>query len=420
MIKARQRAYLPVVEAILKQVPKTLLDVGCGRAEWLELLAEHAVSVTGIDLADDFVRNVQQAGLPVIKGEAIEFLSRQPDQAYGLVSAFHVAEHLGLERLLAFLKEAYRVVDNSGAVLLETSNPANLIVGALHLYADPTRERPIPPVLLRFAAEFSGFERVIVVPVALENLASPRTYTVIAYKNADNASIPLAQSLITVPDSAVSEKDVEDVRALFARVLAAETGRVPRSAKLEPAAADLTRVKQRALESEARARDSQRSEEDAQRRVNALQNQIDLLRARLREAGIRAAAAEAAAKNLDEYVNAILTSTSWKLSTPVRVVGMAGRKVGVAPSAANKTLKLGLLHAVAYVRSRPVLRQRVANTLARFPRVRARLVRLIGYRALQGVVSGSPLPAVESVDRMTARGRAIYQDLLNAKSDGTQ
>jgi O-antigen chain-terminating methyltransferase len=420
LIKARQKVYLPVVEAILKQVPKTLLDVGCGRAEWLELLTERGLNATGIDLNDEFVLTGRQAGLSVTKGEAIEFLSQQADQTYGLVSAFHVVEHLGFGKLLVFLKEAYRVLDNGGAVLIETFNPANLLVGALHLDVNQARGCLIPPVLLSFAAKFSGFESVVVVPEALENPKSPVSYTVIAFKNGGNTSIPVAHSLVAEPDLPISQKQMKDVHALFALVLAAETEQAPRSAMPEVAAYHLAQMKLRALKSEAGARDSQRSEEDAQRRVKVLQSQIDLLQARLHAAGNRAAAAEAAAKSLEEQVNAILTSTSWKLSSPVRVVRTAGRKVGVVPSVANRTLKLGLLHAVAYVRARPVLRQRAANTLARFPRVRARLVRLIGYRALQGVVSGSPLPAVESVDQMTARARAIYHDLLNAKSDGTQ
>ena len=75
---------------------------------------------------------------------------------------------------------------------------------------------------------------------------------------------------------------------------------------------------------------------------------------------------------------------------------------------------------MAYVQCRPVLKQRVANVLARFPRVRARIVRYTGLQAVQAVVSGAALPAVETVERMTARGRSVYYDLLSARNSGTQ
>jgi SAM-dependent methyltransferase len=448
LIKARQSVYLPVVEALLQRVPKKIIDIGCGRAEWLELLAGRGLTAVGLDLNDEFVTKGQQAGLSVIKGDATDYLGQEADQSYALVSAFHVVEHLGFEKLLTFMKEAHRVLDDGGAMLLETPNPANLVVGACNFYLDPTHERPIPSILLSFAAEFSGFERVVVVPVnrdflqndlellptelsgasvinkvvsALDqNFMQAPDYAIIAFKKADNESIVVAETLVMPSALPISRKETEDVNALFARVLETEKERVALQGKAELAAAEVAHAKQRALESEARARDIQRSVEDAQWQVREMHGQLDLLQARLLEAKARTTAAEEAAHAANHRVAAMLYSSSWRLSSPVRVVGLAGRKIGTSPKTVNRTVKLGLQHAMAYVQSRPVLKQRVANVLARFPRVRARIVRYTGLQAAQGMVSGSALPAVETIERMTARGRSIYHDLVSARNGGTQ
>jgi len=449
LIKARQKLYLPVVEAILEQVPKQLLDIGCGRAEWLELLADRGLAASGIDLNDDFVIAAQEAGLPVARGEAIEFLSRQADQSYGLVSAFHVVEHLGFEKLLAFLKEAYRVLDNGGALLLETPNPANLLVGACNFYLDPTHERPIPSVLLSFAAEFSGFERVIVVPVNRdflnndlellpsefagagvvnkvvsvvdENFMQAPDYAIIAFKSADNESIALAESLITPTTLPISDKETEDVNTLFARVLEAETERLALQAKVELAATEAAYLKDRVARSEERVREVRlRAEKDLSASKEQAVARASELEAHLQRALVRAETAEDTAHRAQHHVAAMMASTSWRLSSPVRAGGLTIRKIGRTKAAVNRLAQLGLLHGAAYVRCRPVLKQRLANVLSRMPRIRAGLIKMAGFDAIQGVVTGAAMPAVASVDRLTARGRKVHADLLSALNARTK
>jgi len=499
LIKSRQSVYLPLVEALANRVQKKVLDVGCGRAEWLELLGERGVPAEGLDLNEDFVADGKRAGLNVFSADAMQYLGEQPDQSYGLISAFHVVEHLGFENLLRFLREAYRVVDDGGAILLETPNPANLLVGACNFYLDPTHERPIPSILLSFAAEFSGFEQVVIVPVNRgflqnnlelmpdqlsgasvinkvvssldQNFMQAPDYAVIAFKKAGNELVEVANSLVSDSPLPISAEETEDVNALLERVIEAEAERATLRGKVELADAEAVHAKElaRQIEATAREREEQLNDahvqlrnslartEEAHLRLGELQLQLgeaqgrlgeihgrlldaharataaeeaandskQLLRALELEAQLhasqaRAAAAEDLANRSQQHVIALLSSSSWRLSSPIRVVGKAVRKVGGAPGAAKRTAKLGLLHAVAYVRCRPVLKQRVANLLARFPRVRARLVRYAGFDAVQGMVSGAPLPAVESVGRMTARGRAIYHDLMSAKNGDTQ
>lgn len=460
LIKSRQSVYLPLVEALVNRVRKKVLDVGCGRAEWLELLGERGVPAEGLDLNEDFVAEGKRVGLAVFSADAMHYLAQQPDQSYGLISAFHLVEHLGFENLLLFLREAYRVVDDGGAILLETPNPANLVVGACNFYLDPTHERPIPSILLGFAAEFSGFERVVIVPVNqgfLENnlelmpaelsgasvvnkvvssldrnfMQAP-DYAIIAFKRAGSELVEVAESLVKDSPLPVSAKETEDVNALLERVVEAEAERAALRAEADSARTRLNEIVVRMDETQlllgeargrveilqARLADAHERASAAERIANdsAQVRRVQELEAHLHAAHGRAAAAEDLANRSQQHVIALLSSSSWRLSAPVRGMGILARRTGASPAAVKRIARLGLLHAAAYIRCRPVLKQRVANMMARFPHIRARLVRYAGFEAVQGVVSGAPLPAVASFERLTARGRKVHRDLVNAKN----
>jgi SAM-dependent methyltransferase len=464
LIKSRQSVYLPLVEALANRVQKKVLDVGCGRAEWLELLGERSVPAEGLDLNEDFVAEGKRAGLAVFSADAMQYLGEQPDQSYGLISAFHVVEHLGFENLLLFLREAYRVVDDGGAILLETPNPANLVVGACNFYLDPTHERPIPSILLSFAAEFSGFERVVIVPVNRgflqnnlelmptelsgasvinkvvssldQNFMQAPDYAIIAFKKAANELVEVAESLVSDSPLPVSAKESEDVNALLERVIEAEAERAAlradaasKHAQLQDTVARMDETQLRLGEAQGRVQFLQARLADARERVTAAEeianNSTQLQRAKELEAQLnathaRAAAAEDLAHRSQQQVIALLSSSSWRLSAPVRAVGTVARRFRRAPRAANGTVKLVMLHAVAYVQCRPVLKQRVANLLAKFPRARAFVARYVGFSTAQNVVAGAPLAPVESTEGLTTRGRAIYADLVEAKSANTK
>jgi O-antigen chain-terminating methyltransferase len=134
-----------------------VLDLGCGRGEWLELLAESNLSALGLDNNESFVRECQARGLDARVAQALEFLAELPDQSQGAVTAFHVVEHMSIRMILNVLDEAVRVLKPGGLLILETPNPANLIVGAHTFYLDPTHLRPLPSDLLRFLVESRGF-----------------------------------------------------------------------------------------------------------------------------------------------------------------------------------------------------------------------------------------------------------------------
>lgn len=165
-IKARQSIYLPYVQAAMAEAGAgRVVDLGCGRGEWLEVMRDAGFDATGVDANEVFVATCTAAGLRVVDAEAVGYLGTLEDASVAVVSAFHLIEHLPLEALVRLLDEAHRVLRPGGRLILETPNPENLVVGACNFYLDPTHRHPLPPKLTQFVLEARGYGRIEVVPL---------------------------------------------------------------------------------------------------------------------------------------------------------------------------------------------------------------------------------------------------------------
>ena len=159
-IKQRLSAYLPSLPPGVGSSFAPAVDLGCGRGEWLELLKEHDLAATGIDLNRIMAECCRDRGLTVVEADALTYLREQPDNSLGLITGFHIIEHLPLRTLVALFDEALRVLKPGGLVIFETPNPENLVVGACNFYMDPTHRNPMPPMMTQFLVEARGFVRV--------------------------------------------------------------------------------------------------------------------------------------------------------------------------------------------------------------------------------------------------------------------
>jgi SAM-dependent methyltransferase len=133
-----------------------LIDIGCGRGEWLGLAGERGLSAIGIDVNPDMVAACRALGLDAHVADGIGHLRAVAAGAVSVVTAFHVVEHLPVNSIVALLVESERVLAPGGLLILETPNPENLDVGANTFWLDPSHLRPLPPRLLRFCVEAAG------------------------------------------------------------------------------------------------------------------------------------------------------------------------------------------------------------------------------------------------------------------------
>ena len=164
LIKSRLRVYLAFVMPLKALYEDCVaVDLGCGRGEWLELMDEVGIDARGVDLDEGMLAACVERGLTAEQREALAYLRALPDASVAVVSGFHVAEHIPFEALQQLVQQALRVLRPAGLLILETPNPENVHVGSSSFYLDPTHQRPIPPSLLSFLPEHYGFTRAKVV-----------------------------------------------------------------------------------------------------------------------------------------------------------------------------------------------------------------------------------------------------------------
>jgi len=139
---------------------KRVLDIGCGRGEFLKLLRENGVSPIGIDIDQDMVNHCHSAGLEVHLQDALTYLRDQPDNSLDGIVAFQVAEHLANRYLIGLINESHRVLAPGRHLILETLNPQSLNIFVNQFYLDLTHEKPVHPKTLAFLAEQAGFDSI--------------------------------------------------------------------------------------------------------------------------------------------------------------------------------------------------------------------------------------------------------------------
>lgn len=150
-VRARQRRY---VDDFRGAGP--VLDVGCGRGEFLSLLREAGVESRGVDAEADMVAFAEGEGLKVEQADALVYLQGLEDGSLGGIFAAQVVEHLpppALRRLLELVNAKLR---DDGLFVAETINPLSPLA-LRNYFADLTHSQPLVPETLELLARQAGF-----------------------------------------------------------------------------------------------------------------------------------------------------------------------------------------------------------------------------------------------------------------------
>jgi O-antigen chain-terminating methyltransferase len=151
-IKERQRVYVEFFKDV-----EPVLDIGCGRGEFLELSTEAGIKAKGVDLDLDMVLYCQEKGLDVVRVDAFAYLAALPDASLGGIFAAQVVEHLEPTRIIELANLCHRKLQMDGVLIFETPNPICLTVFARSFYMDLSHIRPIHPEAMKFLFESVGF-----------------------------------------------------------------------------------------------------------------------------------------------------------------------------------------------------------------------------------------------------------------------
>ena len=154
-VKATQEFYRPYFAG-----KTNVLDLGCGRGEFLELLRDLGVPGRGIDLSDESVAICRHKELDAEKADIFEYLENLPEGALDGIFCSQVVEHIPPDRLPGMIKLAASRLQRNGVIAIETPNPECLAIFATHFYLDPTHQRPVPHPLLAFYLEEFGIGNI--------------------------------------------------------------------------------------------------------------------------------------------------------------------------------------------------------------------------------------------------------------------
>jgi SAM-dependent methyltransferase len=154
-IRARLGDYLPVFAGA-----SDVLDIGCGRGEFLDLLRLSGVTARGIDLNEAMVEVCQRNGLDAARADALSYLQALPDGSLGGLFAAQVVEHLEPAYLTRLIDAAFDKLRPGSPIVLETINPACWFAFFESYIRDITHVRPLHPDTLRFLLIAGGFQQI--------------------------------------------------------------------------------------------------------------------------------------------------------------------------------------------------------------------------------------------------------------------
>ncbi len=152
-VKQQQRDYLSYFSTRLP-----VLDLGCGRGEFIQLLQDNGVPARGIDVNEQMVDICRDKGLDCRKADIMETLYEQEDNSLGGIFSSQVIEHLTPSYLKRMVELSYFKLAPSACIILETINPASVFSLVEIYFLDLSHKNPVHPQTLRFLLESSGFK----------------------------------------------------------------------------------------------------------------------------------------------------------------------------------------------------------------------------------------------------------------------
>lgn len=139
---------------------KHVLDIGCGRGEFLELMKENGIQGYGVDAYQEFVELCRYKQLEAVYGDAFDILEKERELD-GIFAAQFI-EHIHFEQLVRLLELAYERLIPGSYLVLETQNPMSLAIYANAFYIDPSHNKPVHPLTVQYLLEKIGFSEISV------------------------------------------------------------------------------------------------------------------------------------------------------------------------------------------------------------------------------------------------------------------
>jgi SAM-dependent methyltransferase len=173
-----QRPYLALVRD-----HQPVLDVGCGRGEFLALLAGEGIEARGVDSDPGMVARSRTLGVDVAQGDANDHLEGGAEHSLGTIFSAQLIEHLPPAELQRMLALARRKLVPGGLLIAETVNP-HRVSSLKTFWVDITHQHPIFPEVALALCAIAGFQSAYVFSPTYDGFESARlrapAYAVVA------------------------------------------------------------------------------------------------------------------------------------------------------------------------------------------------------------------------------------------------
>lgn len=136
-----------------------VLDIGCGRGEFLELAKQKGINARGIDVDEDMISFCKSKGLTAELKDAIKALEEIKDKSLDGIFISQVVEHLNPRYFVNMLSLCNKKMKYGFYIIIETVNPLSLFSLA-NFYIDLSHIKPVHPETLKFLVSNAGFRDI--------------------------------------------------------------------------------------------------------------------------------------------------------------------------------------------------------------------------------------------------------------------
>jgi SAM-dependent methyltransferase len=137
-----------------------VVDLGCGRGEFLFLLKESGIAAYGVDSDPSACEVARRRLLKIVDEDLFEHLRQLPDRTLGGVFSSRVIEFLPLHLQVELISLCSRKIKPGGVVVIETANPDSRRGFGRASCVDATHLRAVPSEMMKSALESNCFRDV--------------------------------------------------------------------------------------------------------------------------------------------------------------------------------------------------------------------------------------------------------------------
>lgn len=155
----------PTEEAVIKLYTPLLsyfdgcsnvLDLGCGRGIFMEMLLRKGINTFGCDSETEMVQICREKGLNCIQDNIIHFLETT-NEVFDGICCGHIIEHLPPDVCFKLIELVSIRLKKGGRFLIITPNPEDIRVITYYFWLDMSHVRPYPRLVIEEVLKHHGF-----------------------------------------------------------------------------------------------------------------------------------------------------------------------------------------------------------------------------------------------------------------------